>query len=159
MKVAAKKIVSVEYTLKDDKGQVLDSSEGRKPLAYLHGEGALVPGLEKAMEGKGAGDSFEVTLTPEEGYGNRDEKMVRKVPTRKLSDKKVQVGGRYQVQTDAGPALVLVTAIQGDYATVDFNHALCGMALHFAVKVVGVRDATEEELTHGHVHGEGGHHH
>jgi FKBP-type peptidyl-prolyl cis-trans isomerase SlyD len=159
MQIGPRAAVTIEYTLKDDAGKVLDTSEGRKPLTYLHGLGNLVPGLEKALEGKEAGASFEVTLTAEEGYGPRDEKLVRKLPLRKLADKSPQPGRRTRAQFDDGLRLALVTAVSGDYATVDGNHALAGMALHFAVKVVEVRPATSDELEHGHAHGEGGHHH
>ena len=159
MQIAAKSVVTIEYTLKDDEGEVLDSSEGGEPLTYIQGVGNLIPGLEKALEGKGPGDSLEVTVSAEEGYGARDERLVRNVPLRRLGDKNPQVGKRYRAQTEDGPAVVLVTAIKGDYATVDANHPLAGMTLHFAVKVAAVRAATDEELAHGHVHGEGGHHH
>jgi FKBP-type peptidyl-prolyl cis-trans isomerase SlyD len=159
MQIAEKKVVSIEYTLKDDKGEVLDTSEGRQPLVYMHGIGNLVPGLEKALEGKGVGDAIEVSLSPAEGYGDRDEKLIRNLPLRKLREKKPQVGGRYPADTDQGPRLVLVTAIRGDYATVDANHPLAGMTLHFQVKVADIREPTKEELEHGHVHGPDDHHH
>jgi FKBP-type peptidyl-prolyl cis-trans isomerase SlyD len=159
MQIGTKKVVSIEYTLKDDKGEVVDTSEGREPLTYMHGIGNLVQGLEDALEGKAEGDAIDVTLTPEQGYGRRDEKLVRKIPTRKLSDKNPKPGNRYRAQMDDGMRVVLVTGISGDYATIDGNHPLSDKTLHFAVKVVKIRDATEEELTHGHVHGEGGHHH
>jgi FKBP-type peptidyl-prolyl cis-trans isomerase SlyD len=157
--IQPKSVVSIEYTLKDDGGEVLDKSEGRGPLVYLHGMGNLVPGLESALEGKTAGDSLEVSVSPEQGYGHRDDKLVRKIPLRKIQDKSPQAGKRYRAQMDDGHRVVLVTAISGDYASVDANHPLADMTLHFAVKVVEVREATEEELTHGHVHGKGGHHH
>jgi FKBP-type peptidyl-prolyl cis-trans isomerase SlyD len=159
VQIQPKSVVSIEYTLKNDQGEVLDKSEGRGPLVYMHGMGNLVPGLEKALEGKAAGDSVEVSLTPEDGYGHRDEKLVRKLPLRKLHDKSPKAGNRYRAQMDDGQRVVLVTAISGDYATVDANHPLAGMTLHFAVKVAEVREATAEELQHGHVHGAGGHHH
>jgi FKBP-type peptidyl-prolyl cis-trans isomerase SlyD len=151
-------VASIEYTLKDDKGEVLDTSEGRAPLVYLHGVGNLVPGLEKALEGKAAGDSLEVTLKPEDGYGHRDEKLVRKIPLRKVQDKNPQPGKRYRAAFDDGQRVVLVIAISGDYASVDANHPLADKTLHFAVKIAEVREATAEELSHGHVHGPGGHH-
>jgi FKBP-type peptidyl-prolyl cis-trans isomerase SlyD len=159
MNIAPRTAVTIEYTLKDDAGKVLDTSEGRKPLTYLHGLGNLVPGLEKALEGKEPGTSLEVTLTPEEGYGHRDEALVRKLPLRKLADKNPQPGRRTRATYDDGQRFVLVTAVSGDYATVDGNHPLAGITLHFAVKVVEVREATKDELEHGHVHGEGGHQH
>ena len=159
MQVASKKVVRIGYTLKDDDGEILDSSAGRDPLIYIHGVGSLVPGLEKALEGKGNGDHVVVSVTAEEGYGARDEALVRKIPVRKLPPGQVKVGGRVTVQTDQGPMMLLVTAVQGDYATVDPNHPLAGMTLHFEVDVVEVRDATADELQHGHVHGPGDHHH
>jgi FKBP-type peptidyl-prolyl cis-trans isomerase SlyD len=161
MQIAEKKAVAIHYTLKDDAGEVLDTNVSRDPLWYLQGVGNLVPGLEKAVEGKSAGDEIDVKLSPDEGYGARDEREVRNVPLRKFPGVKVQVGGRYQFKADDGMRGVLVTAVKGDYATIDGNHPLAGQALHFNVKVVDVRDATAEELEHGHVHGPGkpGHEH
>jgi FKBP-type peptidyl-prolyl cis-trans isomerase SlyD len=158
MQIADKKAVTISYTLKDDAEKVIDTSDGRAPLTYLHGVGNIVPGLEKALDGKQAGDVVKVSLSPAEGYGVRDEKQIRKVPLRKLPAGKVSVGMRLRVQTEGGPIAALVTAIQGDYATIDANHPLAGMNLHFEVNVTEVRDATAEELTHGHAHGPGGHH-
>lgn len=159
MQIAAQKAVTIGYTLKDDAGKVLDSSEGGEPLIYLHGAGDIVPGLEKALEGKQVGDEISVSLSPDEAYGHRDEAQVRNVPLRKLPKGKVEVGMQYEVTTEAGPMLALVTAVRGDYATIDANHPLADMRLHFDVKVVAVRDATPEELEHGHVHGPDDHHH
>lgn len=159
MEIAAQKVVSIAYTLKDDAGEIIDSSVGREPLVYIHGAGNLVPGLEKALQGKVVGDHVVVSVSAAEGYGERDESLIRKVPLRKLPDSnKVKPGARVRVQTDRGPAVVLVTAVQGDYATVDPNHPLSGKSLHFEVDVVEVRDATADELSHGHAHGPGGHH-
>ncbi len=158
MQIGAKKAVSFHYSLRDDAGQVLDNSEGKPALTYLHGEGQIVPGLEKALEGKQAGDEVKVTVPPEEAYGARDEKNIRKVPRRKLPEGKIVPGMQMQLRTDHGPMIVKVTAIEGDYVTIDHNHPLAGMTLHFEVKVENVRDATAEELEHGHVHGPGGHH-
>ena len=161
MQIADQKAVTIHYTLKDDEGTVLDSSKGREPLGYLHGVGNIVPGLEKALAGKAAGESVQVTLTPEEGYGVRDDKNTRNVPLRKLSqgsDKKVTAGMQVQLRTSDGIQMATVTAVRGDYATVDLNHPLAGMKLHFDVEVVAVREATPEELTHGHIHEPGGHH-
>jgi FKBP-type peptidyl-prolyl cis-trans isomerase SlyD len=158
MQIGSQKAVTINYTLKDDQGMVLDTSEGHEPLTYLHGMGSIVPGLEKALEGKSPGDDVSVVVTPEEGYGLRDERQIRNLPLRKLPEGKIAPGMRLQVQTDSGYLIALVTAVRGDFATVDANHPLAGMTLHFEVKVVEVRDATEEEITHGHVHGPGGHH-
>jgi FKBP-type peptidyl-prolyl cis-trans isomerase SlyD len=158
MQIGADKAVTIHYTLRDDAGQVLDSSDGRDPLTYLHGSGNIVPGLEKALDGKQAGDEIKVRLPPDEGYGVRDETNVRNVPIRKLPAGKIEPGMRLRVQTPDGYLLALVTEVRGDYATLDANHPLAGMTLHFEVKVVEVRDATDEEREHGHVHGPGGHH-
>ena len=158
MQIGAKKAVSFHYSLRDDEGTVLDSSEGRPPLTYLHGEGNIVPGLERALEGKSAGDEVKATVPPEEGYGERDDDNIRNVPRRKLPEGKIEPGMRLRLQTNEGPVPALVTAVSGDYVTVDANHPLAGMTLHFDVTVVEVRDATAEELEHGHVHGPGDHH-
>jgi FKBP-type peptidyl-prolyl cis-trans isomerase SlyD len=158
MQIGAKKAVSIHYTLKDDKDEVIDTSDGSEPLIYLHGEGNIVPGLEKALEGKQPGDEVKATVTPAEGYGDRDERNVRNIPARKVQGK-IEPGMMVRLQTEEGPVSALVTAVKGDYVTVDANHPLAGMTLHFTVKVVEVRDATAEELEHGHVHGAGGHHH
>ena len=158
MQVADQKAVTINYTLKDETGQVIDSSEGRTPLTYLHGAGNIVPGLEKALAGKQEGDALAVTLSPDEGYGQRDESQIRNIPRRKLPEGKIEVGTRLQIKTDGGYLVATVIGVRGDYATVDANHPLAGKTLHFDVTVVGVRDATAEELTHGHIHGPGGHH-
>jgi FKBP-type peptidyl-prolyl cis-trans isomerase SlyD len=157
MQIADKKAVTFHYSVKDDEGNVIDSSDGGDPLVYLHGAGNIVPGLEKALEGKQAGDEVKAKVSPEEGYGMRDESNVRNVPRRKLQGK-IEPGMRVRLQTDEGPAVATITAVRGDYVTVDANHPLAGMTLHFEVKVTEVRDATAEEMEHGHVHGPGGHH-
>jgi FKBP-type peptidyl-prolyl cis-trans isomerase SlyD len=160
MQIADQKAVTIHYTLKDEGGETLDTSRGRDPLNYLQGAGNIVPGLEKALAGKSAGETIRVTLAPEEAYGQRDEKEIRNVPLRKLStDGKLAPGARVRVSTADGFQLGIVKAIKGDYATVDLNHPLAGMRLDFEVEVMAVRDATAEELTHGHVHAPGGHHH
>ena len=158
MQVGAKKAVTFHYSLRDAEGNILDSSDESDPLTYLHGEGNIVPGLEKALEGKQPGDEVKATVTPEEGYGMRDDGNVRNVPRRKLQGK-IEPGMRVRLQTDQGPISALVTAVSGDYVTIDANHPLAGMTLHFEVKITDVRDATAQELEHGHVHGPGGHHH
>lgn len=158
MPIAAQQVVSITYTLKDDKGEVLDSADEKQPFAFLFGAGNIVPGLEKALDGKDVGDALEVRLTPEEAYGFRDEGQVRNVPLRRLEGKSIQAGRRYRLNAADGVHIALVTSVKGDYAQVDLNHPLAGMPLHFEVKVVSLRDATDEEKQHGHVHGEGGHH-
>lgn len=159
MQVAANKVVSINYTLKDEGGEVLDTSVGREPLVYIHGVGSLVPGLEKALEGKDAGAHVTASVSPEEGYGPHDPSLIQKIPVRKLPDGRARAGMRVRAQTDAGPMLLLVTAVQGDYATVDPNHPLAGKTLNFEVDIVEIREATADELKHGHVHAPGDHHH
>ena len=154
MKIAKDSVVSIHYTLKDGAGAVIDSSDGNEPLAYIHGIGNLVPGLEAALEGKTSGDKLAVTVAPTEGYGPRDDKLVQKVPKR-MFEGGVEIGMRFH----AGPSVVTVTHIQGDMVTIDANHALAGVTLNFDVEVTKVREATSEELMHGHVHGVGGHSH
>jgi FKBP-type peptidyl-prolyl cis-trans isomerase SlyD len=156
--IEARKVVSIEYVLTDDAGKVLDSSRGREPLSYLHGAGNIVPGLEKALEGKAEGETIEVSVPPEEGYGMRDERLIQNVAIRKLPDKKAEVGMQMRAQTEHGVRVLTVTAVRGD-ATVDANHPLAGQTLHFKVTVKATREPTEEELAHGHVHGPHGHDH
>lgn len=159
MSITKDQAVTIHYTVKSEAGETLDTSRGRDPLNYLQGAGNIVPGLEKALEGREAGAKLEVTLAPEEAYGVRDEKNVRNVPLRKIAtDGKVVAGATCRVQAADGVQLARVTAVRGDYATVDLNHPLAGMRLAFEIEVVAVRDATAEELAHGHVHGPGGHH-
>ena len=160
MQIAANSVAYIHYTLKDDAGTVLDSSSGGEPLAYLHGGGNIIPGLEKALEGKQAGDKLSVKVAPKEGYGERDESMVQQVPRRAFQGvKDIKPGMRFHANTGHGAAQVTVTKIQGDMVTIDGNHALAGVTLNFEVEITKVREATAEELMHGHVHGPGGHHH
>lgn len=158
MPIAAQQVVSITYTLKDEKGEVLDSADEKQPFAFLFGAGNIVPGLEKVLDGKNVGDAVEVRLTPEEAYGLRDEKQVRNVPLRRLEGKSIVPGRRYRLSAEDGVHIALVKSVKGDYAQVDLNHPLAGMPLHFEVKVVEVREPTDEEKAHGHVHGPGGHH-
>ena len=160
MLIAPEKVVLIHYTLKNDSGETLDSSSGGDPLAYLHGQGNLIPGLEKALEDKQAGDKRSVSVGPGDGYGQRDDKLVQQVPRRQFGGANVQPGMQFHAQTSQGQTrVVTVTNIVGDMVTVDGNHPLAGENLHFDVEVTEVRDASAEELEHGHVHGPGGHHH
>jgi FKBP-type peptidyl-prolyl cis-trans isomerase SlyD len=160
VEITADTVVLIHYTLKDDGGAVLDSSAGGEPLAYIQGHGNLVPGLEKALEGKQEDSKIAVTVPPADGYGTRDQALVQRVPKRSLQDAgDIRKGMQFQARTDDGMRLFTVTAIAGDMVTLDGNHPLADQTLHFEVEVVGVREATAEELEHGHVHGAGGHHH
>jgi FKBP-type peptidyl-prolyl cis-trans isomerase SlyD len=160
VEITADRVVTIHYTLKDDGGAVLDSSAGGEPLAYIQGHGNLVSGLEKALEGKQGGNSLAVVVPPAEGYGERNEALVQRVPKRALQGAgQIKKGMQFQARTDDGMRLFTVTAVVGDMVTLDGNHPLADQTLHFDVEVVGVREATTEELEHGHVHGAGGHHH
>ena len=160
MVVAHNKVVQIHYTLTNDSGAVLDSSSEGEPLAYIHGNGNLITGLEKALEGKGAGEKLTVKVSAEEGYGARDSSLVQDVPRRAFRGiDDIRVGMQFQADSNQGPRMVTVTRIAGDMVTVDGNHPLAGEALNFAVEIAEVREASEEELAHGHVHGAGGHHH
>lgn len=160
MEISADRVVTIHYTLKDDAGTILDSSAGGDPLAYLQGHGNLVAGLERALEGRQEGNSLAVVVSPADGYGTRDESLVQRVPKRSLQGAgAVKKGMQFQARTEDGMRLFTVAAVIGDMVTLDGNHPLADQTLHFEVQVVGVREATPEELEHGHVHGAGGHHH
>jgi FKBP-type peptidyl-prolyl cis-trans isomerase SlyD len=160
VEITADRVVTIHYTLKDDGGVVLDSSAGGEPLAYIQGHGNLVAGLEKALEGKAEGNTLAVVVAPENGYGTRDDSLIQRVPKRALQGAgDIRKGMQFQARTDDGMRLFTVTAITGDMVTLDGNHPLADQTLHFDVEVIGVREATAEELEHGHVHGAGGHHH
>jgi FKBP-type peptidyl-prolyl cis-trans isomerase SlyD len=160
MQIAANCVVLIHYTLTNDAGAVIDSSAGGEPLAYLHGAGNIIPGLEKALEGKQAGDKLTVKVAPQEGYGVRDESLVQQIPRRSFQGvKDLKPGMRFHAQSAHGPMQVTVKNVQGDMVTVDGNHDLAGQNLSFDVEVTKVREASAEELMHGHVHGPGGHHH
>lgn len=154
MQIAKDKVVSIEYTLKDDQGTLLDTSEGRDPLAYLHGAGNIIPGLEQALEGKQAGDQLSVRIEAKDAYGERNDQLQQDVP-RELFEgvDDVQAGMQFQAQTEAGVQVVTVKAVADDTVTVDANHPLAGVPLNFDVNIVEVRDAEAAELEHGHVHG------
>ena len=156
MQITHHKVASIHYTLTDNAGNVLDSSDGREPLNYLHGAGNLIPGMEEGLEGKSKGAKFNIKVSPEKGYGEKDPKLTQQVPRSAFGDQKVEVGTQFQ--TDRGQ-VVTVTKVGLDGVTVDGNHPLAGVELNFAVEVMDVRDASAEEISHGHVHGPGGHHH
>jgi FKBP-type peptidyl-prolyl cis-trans isomerase SlyD len=161
MIVAQDKVVLIHYTLTNDTGAVIDSSSGGDPLAYIHGQGNIIPGLEKALEGRQTGDKVSVKVDPAEGYGVRDDALIQSVPRRSFGGvAKIEPGMQFHAQTSQGHTrVVTVTAIKGDMVTVDGNHPLAGENLNFNVEIAEVRDATAEEMEHGHVHGPGGHHH
>ncbi|CAD5250490.1 MULTISPECIES: peptidylprolyl isomerase [unclassified Imperialibacter] len=159
MKIGKEKVVSIHYTLKDNEGTTLDSSVGDQPLLYIHGIGNLIPGMEEGLDGKVKGDKVEIKVSPEKGYGVRDDRMIQKMPRSAFGDQKVEVGMQFNAGTKNGQQVVTVTKVEMDGITIDGNHALAGVDLNFSVEVLDVRDASKDELAHGHVHGPGGHHH
>lgn len=160
MQIADDTVASIHYTLTDNTGKVIDASPAGQPLTYLHGAGNIVPGLEQALEGRKAGDQFDVAVAPEEGYGPRLEQLIQLVPRDAFHGvDTLELGMQFEAQGGQGPMLVTVTKVDADNVTVDGNHPLAGETLHFAIEVADVRAASEEELEHGHVHGAGGHHH
>ena len=160
MKVGKDKVVLMHYTLKNDAGDVIDSSDGADPLPFLQGHGNIIPGLESALEGSKVGDKLDVSIEPEEGYGLRMKDAIQEIPSSALQGvDEVKVGMQLQSQDKDGNAfLVSVTKIEDDKITVDGNHPLAGQTLHFSVSIESIRKAEAEELSHGHVHVDGHHH-
>ena len=159
MNIENDKVALIEYTLTNAEGEQLDASDGN-PLAYLHGHGNLIPGLEKELEGKDVGAKFTTTVPAAEGYGERMDALVQTVSKEMFQGvEELEIGMRFEAQSAQGMHSVEITAIDGEQVTVDGNHPLAGVDLTFAVEITGVRDATAEELEHGHAHGEGGHQH
>lgn len=161
MNIKNDSVVTIAYTLKDDSGTVLDTSKDHGDLAYLHGHENIVPGLEDALLGKVAGDEITASIEPEKGYGTRQEELVFEVPRSNLpEDEELNLGMQFRAQAqDEQQMIVTVVKIADDTVTLDANHPLAGQTLNFEVEVKNVRDATPEELDHGHVHGPEGHHH
>ena len=161
MKVGKDKVVLMHYTLKNDAGDVIDSSDGADPLPFLQGHGNIIPGLESALEGSKVGDKLDVSIEPEEGYGLSMKDAIQEIPSSALQGvDEVKVGMQLQSQDKDGNAfLVSVTKIEDDKITVDGNHPLAGQTLHFSVSIESIRKAEAEELSHGHVHADGQHHH
>ncbi len=159
--IGPRKVVSIDYTLKHGEGNVLDTSEGAEPLAYIHGASQIVPGLESALEGLDVGAEKDVVVKPEDGYGRPDPAGVFTIPRATFPpDLTLAVGDAFMGENEDGGAVpVRVVELRDDVVVVDANHPLAGMTLHFHVVVREVRDATLEELQHGHAHGGDGHHH
>lgn len=164
MSVTQDKVVSFHYQMSDVDGTLLETSYEADPTLYLHGHRNLLPALESALDGKAVGEKTQVTLTPEEGYGLRKEGAVQRIPIKHLHNheklkNKIKVGMTVQVNTQNGPWDAVVLKVGKFNVDIDSNHPLAGKTLTFALEVVDVRDATPEELSHGHAHGVGGHHH
>lgn len=156
MKIECNKWVVINYTLKDDKGNLIDSSEGKEPLGYIHGNGYLIVGLENALEGKQVGDKITTTIYPKDGYGEYDSKLIITLDRSQFDfDGELEIGMPFQVMTPKGLSIVHIVKIDGNQITIDGNHELSGKILHFDVEVLEVRNPTEEELNPK--HGCGGH--
>jgi len=160
-KIGDKRVVTLHYTLKTAKGEVVDSSQGSDPLTYLHGVGEMVPGFEKNLAGKRAGEKLSFVVQAAEGYGERKGKGPQKVPRAAFEGiGEIEVGMALDTEGDDGRSqTVWIAAIDDSYVTIDINHPLAGQALHFDVEVLAVRKATADEVKHGHAHGAHGHHH
>ena len=160
MKIEKNSVVSIEYTLKSDDGKIIDSNKGRGPLEYMQGHGNLIPGLEKELLGKKVGDTFNVVIPPEEAYGIQSDKLTQVIKKEQFQNsEEVKVGAQFQVQSGEEVRIATVTSIDKEDVTLDLNHPLAGQTLHFDVEVKNIREASAEELDHGHVHGEHGHQH
>lgn len=157
MEVQANRVVAIEYTLKDDDGQVIDTSSGREPLYYLHGHGNIVPGLEEVLTGKTIGSQIEISIPPDKGYGTRDESRVFDVPKSSLPDDMKPVKGMVlQMNSGTGGSVpVTIRKVKLHAVEVDANHQLADKTLHFDVTIKDVRKASKAELEHGHAHGPG----
>lgn len=156
MSIEDNKVVTLEYTVTATTGEVIDSSEGTEPLVYLHGAQNIVPGLENALAGKTVDDAFVVTVVAADAYGEKSDEMMQQVPASAFEGvDDVEVGMEFHADTPQGPMPIIVTAVEDDMVTVDANHPLAGRDLIFDVKITDVRDATEEELENGHIHGPG----
>lgn len=161
MLIANQHVVAIDYTLSNDAGEVIDSSAGAEPLVYLHGAGNIIAGLENALAGKIAGDELEVSIEPEDAYGEYSAELITNLGREMFEGvEELEVGMQFHASApDGGMQIVTIRDVDGDQVTIDGNHPLAGQQLNFKVKVISVRAASEEEVAHGHVHGEGGHQH
>ncbi len=160
MTISDRKVVAIDYTLKNTAGDVVDTSKGRTPLSYLHGANNIIPGLEQALTGKSKGDTVQISVPPEQGYGVRDEKLIANVPRSSFAGvDKIEPGMTFRADSNQGSRLVRIVKVDATTITIDANHPLAGETLNFDVEVMEIRDATEEEVAHGHPHGPGGHQH
>lgn len=157
MKIQNNSVVSFHYSLTDDDGINIDSSEGKEPLDYLHGAGNIIPGLEKALEGKEVGDSLTVAVSAAEGYGEVQKELIQEVPREAFQGiDSIELGMQFEAQTGQGGSVpVTVIAVTDELVTVDGNHPLAGKNLNFDVTIEEIREASEEELAQGHIHGLG----
>lgn len=156
MKIAPNKVVKMHYSVLDNDKNTIDNSFDGEPLLFIVGTGYLIPGLEDAIIDKEAGDTLSVTVEPQQGYGERHDELMQAVPKSMFDGMEIDVGMQFRASTDDGDQMVMIIDIQDEEVIVDGNHPLSGITLHFDVEILEVRDATAQELEHGHVHGEGG---
>lgn len=162
MQIAPNTVASLAYVLTNTQGDTLDQADAQHPFVYLHGAHSIIPGLENALNGKQAGDTLEVTIPPEQAYGLKDDSLMQQVPRSMFAgveEEHIIPGAEFHAQTNGGMQTIVISAVDGDTITIDGNHPLAGQTLHFDVTVLAVRAATKDELSHGHAHGPGGHHH
>jgi FKBP-type peptidyl-prolyl cis-trans isomerase SlyD len=159
MKIEKDRVVRFHYTVSEQGQPALESSEGNEPLAILAGRGNIIPGLDRAMEGHEAGDTFGVDVAAADAYGEKRDNLSQRVPKKHFGDQRLEPGMQVVLNTNFGPRAVTIQKVGMSVVDVDLNHPMAGKDLHFDINVVEVREATAEELEHGHVHGEGGHHH
>lgn len=152
MQISENTVVQIHYTLKNQSGEVLDSSQDAEPLTYLHGAGNIIPGLETALSGREQGEKVNVTVEPDEAYGAHREELVQQVGRDMFPVDELEPGMRFKAETAEGPQILTVTKVEESDVTVDANHPLAGETLHFDVEVVEIREASSEEVEHGHVH-------
>lgn len=159
MQITQNKVATLSYTLKNDKGDLLDQADAAHPFVYLHSANNIVIGLETRLDGKKVGDKLTAIVPPEEGYGLRDDTLTQKIPRSMfegMDDTMLVAGAQFEAQTNAGIEVITISKVEGDSIFIDANHPLAGETLHFDIEVLDVRDATEEELAHGHAHAGGG---
>lgn len=157
MQITKNKVATIAYTLTDSEGAILDKATTQEPFAFIQGVGNIIPGLETALEGKAVGDSLNVTIEPSQGYGERDDALTQVLAKEMFEGvDEVKPGMQFHAQTAHGMSIVTVTKVEGNEVTIDGNHPLAGVTLNFDVNVLEIRDASKEELEHGHVHIEGG---
>jgi len=159
MKIEKNKVVGIHYTLTDDEKNQRDTSKGKDPLYFIQGIGNLIIGLEEELEGKALGDKFVASIAPEKGYGVHNPELIQELPKKQFGKDEVKEGMQYRADGPKGAQIIKIVKVNGDNVTVDGNHELAGKTLHFDVEVMEIRDASKEELEHGHVHGPGGHQH
>lgn len=164
MKIESDKAVSLTYTLTDKEGTILDKADTNDPFLYLHGHNGIIPGLEKALDGKTTGDAFNVSIEPADAYGEYNEKLTQEVPREmfgEMDESELRPGAQFNAETNQGMQIITISKVDGDTVTIDGNHPMAGMTLTFDVEVGEIRDATADEIAHGHIHAAGGcgHHH